>query len=194
MEEIKKQSIIIEEQRSLLDVLGGRVAVLESGSMGGKPAAMATAQPRSAEYLFARRSVRVWPINRNNDDALWKRVGEFIHTALRIQESDVSQYDIECIVPLDDPIVQVGNLNNEALIPMSKTDLEQSSRGKTAGILKRLAIKDSSAIIGPRTCFASPPAQVAAATLPGAKALGSSRGSSRARPRPWVPRASRPGA
>ena len=115
-EEIMQQSGIIVEQRSSLAELGGRVAALESGSVGATPAAINKAVPKSSDFLYARRSVRVWPVNSTSEETLWKGVGEFIHSALKTSEADVSQFDIEKIVPLDNPRIPVGNLNNEVLV------------------------------------------------------------------------------
>ena len=117
-DQIRQQSSVIEEQKALLAELGGRVAALESGD--ARPTSVAvsgnTAAPRSSDFLYARRSVRVWPVDSTSEDTLWKGVGEFIHSALKIPEADVSQVDIEKIVPLEKPRIPVGNLNNKVLV------------------------------------------------------------------------------
>ena len=117
-EEIRKQADIIAEQRSLLDTLGGRVAALESGNLlrcaqGPNDAGPKT---RSADYLLARRSIRMWPIDPSTQNTLWEGVGNFIPDVLRVADSEVSQHDIESIVALEDPRIPAGNLNREALV------------------------------------------------------------------------------
>ena len=60
--------------------------------------------------------MRIWPVNRLDEDSLWKGTGEFIHEALRIPESDVCQDDIESVVAVPDPRFPTSNVNNEALV------------------------------------------------------------------------------
>ena len=113
-EEITKQAETIASQREMLERLGERVSRLESGPdiVVGRECGRAP----SAAFLKARRSIRIWPVNRTDTDSLWKGAGEFIHDALGITEDDMSQEDIESIVPLPDPRLPAGNLNSEALI------------------------------------------------------------------------------
>ena len=115
-EAIKNQEAIIAQQKSTLDELGGRVADLEAcgGSSSARPDT--GTGPASSDYLMARRSIRLWPVDRSYEDTLWKGSGGFIHTILKIPDTDVSQYDIENIKPLENPRIPTGNLNNEVLV------------------------------------------------------------------------------
>ena len=75
--------------------LSDRVAVLECGE-----SAVVVPDQRAAlspEYLFARRSVRLWPIAGDTDEEIWESVGEFLHETLAIREDDLCQDDIEAI-------------------------------------------------------------------------------------------------
>ena len=84
-----------EVHRTELSQLSGRVAKLERGS----GATVVTEQPAvlSPEYLFARRSVRLWLIPGGTDEERWESVGEFLHNTLAIREDDLCQDDIESI-------------------------------------------------------------------------------------------------
>ena len=64
--------------------------------------------------MLARRSVRMWPISGDDEDALWEGVGDFLHDTLAIRSDDVSQNDIESISRIqgDDMVAVKG----EALV------------------------------------------------------------------------------
>ena len=113
--EIEKQADVIAEQKSLLLELGERVSRLENR---GTPATPGVAGParKSMDYLRARRAVRIWPVDRTSEEALWRGTGEFIHKALKISEDDVSPDDIESIVTVPDPRLPIGNLHDEAIV------------------------------------------------------------------------------
>ena len=134
-EEIKRQAAVIAQQKSALDELGGRVAALEA--TGGPVARCGTvAGTPSPAYLTARRSVRLWPVDRSSEDAMWRGVGDFIHSVLKISDNDVTQFDIESIKPLENPRVPAGNLHNEVLVTFScprKRDLLMSGTMNLAG-------------------------------------------------------------
>ena len=120
-EETRRQADLIKEQRDLIDRLGERVNSLESGGngtgllapVGSRPA---VAPNKSEKYLYARRSVGLWPINQADENSLWKGVGEFIHSALDIADDDVCQEDIEAVVPIPYPRRPIGNINREASV------------------------------------------------------------------------------
>ena len=77
---------------------------------------------------------------------------------------------------------------------MAKTDLDQSSREETACILRRMAVSGNPAISGPSKRLAAQPASLPVATTSASLTPGvtSAATTSGVRPRPWVPRASRP--
>ena len=82
--ELGKQADIIKEQRGIIEDLETRVGRLETG---GGPHGRADAnnnQARSKEFLKARRSIRIWPIDNHSEESLWKGTGDFIHSALGI--------------------------------------------------------------------------------------------------------------
>ena len=84
------------EHKSELAALSGRVSELErSGTTRVDPVHRRVTL--SAEYIFARRSIRLWPVRGDEEEALWENVGNFIHDTLRVSESEVSQRDIEDI-------------------------------------------------------------------------------------------------
>ena len=93
--------------------LEDRIAMLEQARI---PTPDTARQARSHDYLKARRSIRMWPIENTSSNTLWKGVGEFIHTALGVPEADLGPDDIEDVVAIPDPDYTVGNLNKEALV------------------------------------------------------------------------------
>ena len=112
--EMANQAETIASQRVMLEHLGERVGRLESRPdiVVGRECGRAP----SVVFLKARRSIRIWPVNQTDTNSLWKGAREFIHDALGISEDDMSQEDIESVVPLPDPRLPSGNLNSEALI------------------------------------------------------------------------------
>ena len=110
--ELGCQASDISEHKSQLEALTERIARLEN-----KPNnTTITSTTRSAAYLKSRRSVRMWPIENASEETLWKGVGEFLHSALGIPDSDVGPEDIESVVSLPEPRYAAGNLNKEALV------------------------------------------------------------------------------
>ena len=88
-EELKRQAEVIKHQRPALDELSARVATLKTGGAISRPASPHHLPRKSLEYLRARSSVRIWPIDGSSDSSLWKGTGDFIHLALGISEDDV---------------------------------------------------------------------------------------------------------
>ena len=125
-----------EAHRTELSHLSDRVAMLERG--GG--ATVVTEEPAvlSPEYLFARRSVRLWPIPGGTDEEIWESVGEFLHDSLAIREDDLCQDDIESIER-----VATGRLTDdrkEALVTFvdrQKRDAVMSSSSNLASKVDR---------------------------------------------------------
>ena len=115
----ERQGTMLEAQRAELARMDERLARLEAGdhvmSTAIRPGGGGTLG-KSRSYLRARRSVRIWPVNRQDEDSLWKGTGEFIHEALRIPESEVSQEDIESVVAVPDPRLPNSSVNNEVLV------------------------------------------------------------------------------
>ena len=110
--EVQQHSLELADQKSQIVSLADRIARLE----GGRVNEVDRPIPLSPAYLLARRSVRMWPIENTNDNTLWQGVGEFLHKALGIPESDIGPDNIEAIKALPDPRYATGNLNKEALV------------------------------------------------------------------------------
>ena len=113
--EIEKQADVISEQKAMLLELGERVSLLENRGSSRAPGGTGPVG-KSLDYLRARRAVRIWPVDRTSEEALWRGTGEFIHTALKISEDEVSPDDIESIVTVPDPRLPIGNLHDEAIV------------------------------------------------------------------------------
>ena len=110
-EEVGRHSTELAEHRALVEGLAERIARLErEGSMINKSSKLSPA------YLLARRSVRMWPIENSSPQTLWKGVGEFLHKALGIPESDIGPDDIEDVTATPEPKYAAGNINKEALV------------------------------------------------------------------------------
>ena len=111
--EMAKQAATIADQKLLLDELGERVCRLEAGPALRPPE---PSRDKSAGFLKARRSLCVWPIRGENDDDLWRGVGDFIHESLKISEDVMSQDDIESIRQVNERGAPLGNVNAEVLV------------------------------------------------------------------------------
>ena len=109
----ERQGVMLEAQKTELARMDERLARLEVGDHTRSPANFPNGnRGKSRAYLKARRSVRIWPVNRQDEDSLWKGTGEFIHEALKIPECEVSQEDIESVVAVPDPRFPSSNVNN----------------------------------------------------------------------------------
>ena len=132
--EVDRHSSELVEHKTLMEGLADRVARLESG--GGiinKPCTLSPA------YLYARRLVRMWPIENANSKTLWKGVGEFLHTALGIPESDIGPEDIEDVVAIPEHKYTAGNINKEALVTFfcpRKRDIVVSSSPNLSNLME----------------------------------------------------------
>ena len=131
---VDRHSTELTDHRTLVEELAERVARLESGS--GLNNRSCTLSPA---YLYARRSVRMWPIENANSKTLWKGVGEFLHTALRIPESDIGPEDIEEVVAIPEHKYTAGNINKEALVTFfcpRKRDIVVSSSSNLSNLME----------------------------------------------------------
>lgn len=85
-----------EENEDNIWKLTARVRSLEHAPH--QPSAPATTRATlSQEYLFARRSIRLWPISGGTDAVLWEGVGDFVHDALCVSTTDIGQDDIKSV-------------------------------------------------------------------------------------------------
>ena len=87
----------LDNHTRIIRNLTDRVAKLEKeGQATGTPDEQrATLSP---SYQAARRSLRLWPIQGDTEDAIWQGVGDFLHETLAMGEDDIGQEDIESIV------------------------------------------------------------------------------------------------
>ena len=109
---IQEHSLGIAAQKAQLDGLEERISQLESRG-AASPEGLRT---HDVDYLRARRSIRMWPIENTSQQTLWKGVGEFLHTKLCVPEAEVGPDDIEAIVAIPNSKHTQGNLNKEALV------------------------------------------------------------------------------
>ena len=95
---IKQQSDTAAGHKSDLDKLADRVGRVERdpGAPRGGPIAEKRAV-LSRDFMLARRSIRLWPIRGEGEDAMWEEVGDFLHDTLAIRTDDVGQNDIELV-------------------------------------------------------------------------------------------------
>ena len=118
----------LESHSRQIESLDARLSRLEEGASVGN----AGAPLRNEAYLWARRSIRFWPIDLTSDETLWNGAGEFIHSALGIPTSEICQEDIQEVVPAPAPRFVAGNLNNEIIVTFHcprKRDLVMSRVG-----------------------------------------------------------------
>ena len=95
---ISQQAATASVQQEAIEKLNDRVSVLErSGKAGDRRGVPERRAALSPEFLLARRSVRLWPVDGDCKDALWENVGIFLHETLAIREADLGQEDIELI-------------------------------------------------------------------------------------------------
>ena len=110
--ELTRQGAAISAQGANMRILEERMSRIEAAPRREQPGVAI----RSAEYLKARRSILLWPIDQSSEDSMWNGVGEFIHDALNIREDDVCQEDIESIIAVPDPKFPAGNLTKEVVV------------------------------------------------------------------------------
>ena len=86
----------LDNHARIIKNLTDRVAKLENeGQVTGTPTEQrATLSP---SYQAARRSIRLWPIQGDTEDAIWQGVGDFLHETLAMGEDEIGQEDIESI-------------------------------------------------------------------------------------------------
>ena len=133
--ELQRQAGIIEQQKVVLDGLGSRMEALERGDRRVTGGAAAATVSKCQSFLTGRRSVRMWPIDQSSSRSMWKGVGEFMHSALDIDEDDIGPDDIEEVVALPDPKFPNGNLRSKVLVRFAdarKRDMVVTSAAKLA--------------------------------------------------------------
>ena len=130
---IRAQSDASTSQKLDIDRLTERVLRLENGSVA-KPHAAEKRAILSPDYTRARRSIRIWPIVGDCEEALWEGVGDFLHVTLAIRTDDLGQGDIEAVSRVRNP--GVGADNFEALVTFfdkAKRDLVVTHSPSLAG-------------------------------------------------------------
>ena len=94
--EVDKHECQLKEHRSDIDILTVKVRDLERNAGARRPCPPAHVRAQlSQEFLRARRSLRLWPVDGQSEEDMWGGVGEFIHDILRVNTEDVGQNDIE---------------------------------------------------------------------------------------------------
>lgn len=101
-EAVERNMAGICKQKTEIERLTSRVSALESSGARQNLVALRRAS-LSADYLAARRSVRLWPVAARDESELWEGVGNFLHGMMGISEDDMSQDDIEGIVRVEGP-------------------------------------------------------------------------------------------
>ena len=93
---IAKQADTAAGQGAELAALSSRVADLERGGVqrGNRSHKRAIL---TDDYLFARRSLRLWPVVGTSKEAAWGGVGDFINGTLGVSGEDIGQEDIESV-------------------------------------------------------------------------------------------------
>ena len=111
--DIASQVAVATDHGAKIAALSARVDDLErSGSSRATP--VHRRATLSKDYLFARRSIRLWPVSGVSDEDIWEAVGDFIHGTLRVPDSDVSQEDIENVARTPDR--PSPGVSNEVLV------------------------------------------------------------------------------
>ena len=112
---IRQQTERAADHRIEIDRLTQRVQRLEKRGDGPSgERAIEKCAVLSQDYMLACRSVRLWPVNGDGEDALWEGVGDFLHDTLAIRSDDVSQNDIESITRIQEEGVVA--VREEALV------------------------------------------------------------------------------
>ena len=88
----------------------------------------------SQEYLFARRSIRLWPVLGESESALWEGVGDFIHETLSVSTDDVGQEDIEAVSRVLDDLPRDALCRNEVLVTFSSSAVRDSVVSHSANL------------------------------------------------------------
>ena len=112
--DITKNAREITSQGKDIERLASKIRDLEesAGARVPDPHRRASLGP---DYLWARRSLRLWPIQGRTDEEMWEAVGDFIHDTLRVPESDISQGDIaEVVRVLEDAVP--GSVVDEVVV------------------------------------------------------------------------------
>ena len=84
-----------------IDALEQRMHRMERGEPQRPPVSHARAT-LSADYLAARRSLRLWPVDGEGQDELWKGSVHFVREVLGVPEVEVMDSDIESVTRVCD--------------------------------------------------------------------------------------------
>ena len=95
-EKLARQKVAVDRHNTEISGLAARVSELEKSGLPQASVAQRRAE-LSKEYTWARRSIRVCPVQGNSDSAMWEGVGDFIHETLEISTADLGQDDIESV-------------------------------------------------------------------------------------------------
>ena len=105
---LSQQAATANAQQEALEKLSDRVSVLEGRGSDDRQCVPDRRASLSPEFMLARRSVRLWPVDGDCEDALWENVGIFLHETLAIREADLGQEDIELITRVVEGREQAG--------------------------------------------------------------------------------------
>ena len=136
---IAKNSGAVSAQGEELGRLEARVRTLEQGS-GKMARSIATRRAvLSEDYLVARRSLRLWPIQGTSVDDLWAAVERFLRDSLSIPEEDLNLEDIEAVRRVADAVAP-DTVHDEVVVVFfdrRKRDLAIVSSTNLAGRVDR---------------------------------------------------------
>ena len=102
-----------ERRRAVLGVLDRRATQRDVGE--------------ETKYMFARRSLRMWPISGAKTSDLWEAVGDFLQKCLRIPRSSLAESDVEEVRRITDAKRnfrrenRVSSITNEVLVVFKDT-------------------------------------------------------------------------
>ena len=122
--------------RADLDRLEKRVRAIEKGSSDVR--CQTTKAVLSAEYLLARRSVRLWPVPGDNEEDMWVAVGDFLHDTLRVSTHELCQEDVERVDRIESGGLSTSNVKDEVLVRFKdakKRDIVVVSSVNLAGMV-----------------------------------------------------------
>ena len=104
----------IIKQQDQIEKLTSRVQALEAPGPRESRVAVGRAT-LSADYMSARRSVRLWPVAATSEEELWGGVGSFLHDLMGIHVDDICQDDIEGIHRVEER-VQPERIRDEVCV------------------------------------------------------------------------------
>ena len=111
--ELTRRKVTVDRHNTEISWLATRVSELERSGLPHVNVAQKRAE-LSKDYVWARRSIRVWPVQGNNDTAMWEGVGDFIHEILAINTAYLCQDNIESVQRALD--VGTAGVNEEVIV------------------------------------------------------------------------------